>query len=50
VEGLGVAVDGTGARRLLLMVEGAGDPERIRSAITRLGSEVIPRLRPVPAT
>jgi alkanesulfonate monooxygenase SsuD/methylene tetrahydromethanopterin reductase-like flavin-dependent oxidoreductase (luciferase family) len=35
----------TGARRLLLMVEGAGDPDRTLANIARLGSEVLPHLR-----
>ena len=35
----------TGVRRLLLMVEGAGDPARTLANITRLGTEVLPHLR-----
>lgn len=35
----------TGVRRLLLMVEGAGDPARTLTNIDRLGAEVLPRLR-----
>jgi hypothetical protein len=35
----------TGARRLLLMVEGAGRPDRTLTNIARLGAEVLPRLR-----
>ena len=35
----------TGVRRLLLMVEGAGDPDRTRTNIARLGAEVLPHLR-----
>jgi hypothetical protein len=31
------------------MVEGAGDPDRIRSTIRQLGAEVIPLLRAVSA-
>src|SRR5439155_18789983 len=36
----------TGARRLLLMVEGTDDPGRTRHTIARLGDEVLPTLRP----
>jgi hypothetical protein len=39
----------TGARRLLRMVEGAGDPDRTRATIARLGAEVIPQLRALPS-
>ncbi|NMH93357.1 LLM class flavin-dependent oxidoreductase [Pseudonocardia bannensis] len=35
----------TGARELLLMVEGAGDRDRTCENIARLGAEVLPRLR-----
>jgi alkanesulfonate monooxygenase SsuD/methylene tetrahydromethanopterin reductase-like flavin-dependent oxidoreductase (luciferase family) len=35
----------TGVRRLLLMVEGAGEPDRTRANIARLGTEVLPHLR-----
>jgi hypothetical protein len=35
----------TGVRRLLLMVEGAGDPVRTLTNIDRLGAEVLPCLR-----
>lgn len=35
----------TGVRRLLLMVEGAGDPDRTLDTIHRLGAEVLPRVR-----
>jgi luciferase family oxidoreductase group 1 len=35
----------TGARRLLLMVEGAGDPTRTLANVARLGTDVLPRLR-----
>jgi alkanesulfonate monooxygenase SsuD/methylene tetrahydromethanopterin reductase-like flavin-dependent oxidoreductase (luciferase family) len=35
----------TGARRLLLMVEGAGDPASTLANIARLGAEVLPALR-----
>jgi alkanesulfonate monooxygenase SsuD/methylene tetrahydromethanopterin reductase-like flavin-dependent oxidoreductase (luciferase family) len=39
------AVTTSGARRLLLMVEGAGRPELTLRNIARLGAEVLPRLR-----
>jgi alkanesulfonate monooxygenase SsuD/methylene tetrahydromethanopterin reductase-like flavin-dependent oxidoreductase (luciferase family) len=39
------AVAATGIRRLLLMVEGAGDPVATLENIHRLGSEVLPELR-----
>jgi alkanesulfonate monooxygenase SsuD/methylene tetrahydromethanopterin reductase-like flavin-dependent oxidoreductase (luciferase family) len=39
------AIATTGARRLLLMVEGAGDPNRTLANIARLGAEVLPHLR-----
>jgi hypothetical protein len=35
----------TGARRLLLMVEGSGHPQPTLDTITRLGTEVLPTLR-----
>jgi alkanesulfonate monooxygenase SsuD/methylene tetrahydromethanopterin reductase-like flavin-dependent oxidoreductase (luciferase family) len=35
----------TGARRLLLVVEGAGDPTRTLTNIARLGTDVLPQLR-----
>ncbi|MDA0638844.1 LLM class flavin-dependent oxidoreductase [Nonomuraea sp. MCN248] len=35
----------TGIQRFLLMVEGAGDPERVLENVRRLGAEVLPRLR-----
>jgi hypothetical protein len=38
----------TGVRRLLLMVEGAGNQDRTLANIARLGAEVIPRLRHTP--
>jgi alkanesulfonate monooxygenase SsuD/methylene tetrahydromethanopterin reductase-like flavin-dependent oxidoreductase (luciferase family) len=38
-------ISATGVRRLLLMVEGAGDPTRTLANIARLGAEVLPRLR-----
>jgi len=39
------AITGTGVRHLLLMVEGAGDPAATVENITRLGTQVLPRLR-----
>jgi luciferase family oxidoreductase group 1 len=39
------AITGTGVRHILLMVEGAGDPAATLENITRLGAQVIPRLR-----
>jgi alkanesulfonate monooxygenase SsuD/methylene tetrahydromethanopterin reductase-like flavin-dependent oxidoreductase (luciferase family) len=45
VQRLAQAVAATGARRLLLMVEGAGDPARTVANIGRLGTQVIPQLR-----
>jgi hypothetical protein len=38
-------VTATGVRRLLLMVEGAGDPTATLANIARLGTEVLPHLR-----
>jgi alkanesulfonate monooxygenase SsuD/methylene tetrahydromethanopterin reductase-like flavin-dependent oxidoreductase (luciferase family) len=38
------AIASTGIRHILLMVEGAGDPAATVENITRLGSQVIPRL------
>ncbi len=38
-------VAATGVRRLLLMVEGAGDPDRTLTNIARLRAEVLPQLR-----
>jgi hypothetical protein len=45
VRRLADAVAVTGARRLLLMVEGAGDPARTLANIARLGTDVLPQLR-----
>jgi alkanesulfonate monooxygenase SsuD/methylene tetrahydromethanopterin reductase-like flavin-dependent oxidoreductase (luciferase family) len=56
VQRLTDAMAATGARRLLLMVEGAGDPAKTLANIARLGADVLPQLRrwpagsPVPAT
>jgi hypothetical protein len=38
-------VTATGVRRLLLMLEGAGDAERTLANITRFGTEVLPQVR-----
>lgn len=38
------AITGTGVRHILLMVEGAGDPAATVENITRLGTQVLPRL------
>ncbi|GAA4635682.1 LLM class flavin-dependent oxidoreductase [Actinoallomurus vinaceus] len=45
VETMAATVERTGIRHLILMVEGAGAPERTRENIARLGAEVLPRLR-----
>jgi alkanesulfonate monooxygenase SsuD/methylene tetrahydromethanopterin reductase-like flavin-dependent oxidoreductase (luciferase family) len=45
VERLTEAVAVAGTRRLLLMVEGAGDPARTLATIARLGAEVVTELR-----
>jgi alkanesulfonate monooxygenase SsuD/methylene tetrahydromethanopterin reductase-like flavin-dependent oxidoreductase (luciferase family) len=45
VDRLTASLDATGARRLLLMVEGAGDPHPTVETIHRLGGEVLPPLR-----
>lgn len=45
VQTMAVTVERTGIRHLILMVEGAGSPERTRENIARLGAEVLPRLR-----
>jgi alkanesulfonate monooxygenase SsuD/methylene tetrahydromethanopterin reductase-like flavin-dependent oxidoreductase (luciferase family) len=45
VQRLAGTVAATGVRRLLLMVEGAGEPQRILGNIARLGREVLPPLR-----
>jgi hypothetical protein len=39
------AIAGTGVRHVMLMVEGAGDAAATVENITRLGTQVIPRLR-----
>jgi alkanesulfonate monooxygenase SsuD/methylene tetrahydromethanopterin reductase-like flavin-dependent oxidoreductase (luciferase family) len=43
-ERLAATIATTGVKRILLMVEGAGDPGRTRANIERLGAEVIPQL------
>ena len=47
VRRLADTVAATGVRRLLLMVEGAGDPVRTLTNIDRLRAEVLPRLRAI---
>jgi alkanesulfonate monooxygenase SsuD/methylene tetrahydromethanopterin reductase-like flavin-dependent oxidoreductase (luciferase family) len=46
VERLGASAEQTGIRRVLLMVEGTGDPRRSRETVLRLGAEVAPFLVP----
>ncbi|WP_433221671.1 LLM class flavin-dependent oxidoreductase [Dactylosporangium sp. CS-047395] len=48
VQRLAATVAATGTRRLLLMVEGDGDPRRTLANIERLGREVVPPLRRLP--
>jgi hypothetical protein len=45
VQRLADTMAATGVRRLLLMVEGAGDPEKTLANIARLGADVLPHLR-----
>jgi alkanesulfonate monooxygenase SsuD/methylene tetrahydromethanopterin reductase-like flavin-dependent oxidoreductase (luciferase family) len=45
VERLATSITQTGVRRVLLMVEGAGDAARTLDNIARLGTEVIPHIR-----
>ena len=45
VQRLADTIAATGTGRLLLMVEGAGDPTRTLTNIARLGAEVLPHLR-----
>jgi alkanesulfonate monooxygenase SsuD/methylene tetrahydromethanopterin reductase-like flavin-dependent oxidoreductase (luciferase family) len=45
VRRLAEAVETTGVRRLLLMVEGAGDRDTTLANIARLGTDVLPQLR-----
>ncbi|WP_426514948.1 hypothetical protein ACPPVO_47585 [Dactylosporangium sp. McL0621] len=45
VRRLRATLAGTGVRRLLLMVEGGGDPRRTLDNIHRLGRDVLPQLR-----
>jgi alkanesulfonate monooxygenase SsuD/methylene tetrahydromethanopterin reductase-like flavin-dependent oxidoreductase (luciferase family) len=45
VQRLSEALATTRARRLLLMVEGAGDPQLTLATIARLGTEVLPQLK-----
>jgi alkanesulfonate monooxygenase SsuD/methylene tetrahydromethanopterin reductase-like flavin-dependent oxidoreductase (luciferase family) len=46
IERLGASAEQTGIRRVLLMVEGTGDPRRSRETVLRLGAEVAPYLVP----
>lgn len=45
IDRLRTAAERTGIRRVLLMVEGTGDPARTRETIRRLGAEVAPDVR-----
>jgi hypothetical protein len=45
VERLTASLAATGANRLLLMVEGAGDADLTLTNITRLGAELLPALK-----
>ena len=45
LKAMATTVERTGVRHLVLMVEGGGDPVRTEKNITRLGAEVLPRLR-----
>jgi alkanesulfonate monooxygenase SsuD/methylene tetrahydromethanopterin reductase-like flavin-dependent oxidoreductase (luciferase family) len=45
VESMATTVERTGIHHLILMVEGAGDPDRTQRNIARLGAEVLPHLR-----
>lgn len=45
IERLRVTAERTGVRKVLLMVEGTGDPERTPETIRRIGAEVAPNLR-----
>jgi alkanesulfonate monooxygenase SsuD/methylene tetrahydromethanopterin reductase-like flavin-dependent oxidoreductase (luciferase family) len=47
VEQLVATAERTGIRRILLMVEGAGDPRRTQEDMARLGAEIIPQLAEV---
>lgn len=44
VDRLRSSAERTGIRRILLMVEGTGDPQRTRETVLRLGAEVAPHL------
>ena len=44
IDRLQSSAERTGIRRVLLMVEGTGDPRRTRETVLRLGAEVVPRL------
>lgn len=45
VERIRADAERTGVRHVILMVEGSGDQERTLTTISRLGTEVLPRLR-----
>ncbi|MCW2638000.1 MAG: class flavin-dependent oxidoreductase [Dactylosporangium sp.] len=45
VERLTASLAATGAKRILLMVEGAGDPDLTLTNIARLGADVLPRVK-----
>jgi hypothetical protein len=42
---MATTVERTGVRHLILMVEGGGDATRTQDNMTRLGTQVLPRLR-----
>jgi alkanesulfonate monooxygenase SsuD/methylene tetrahydromethanopterin reductase-like flavin-dependent oxidoreductase (luciferase family) len=46
VDRLRASAEGTGIHRVLLMVEGTGNPQRTRETVLRLGAEVAPCLVP----
>jgi hypothetical protein len=45
IQVMAATVARTGLRHLVLMVEGAGNPDRTQENITRLGADVLPALR-----
>ena len=44
IDRLRSSAERTGIRRVLLLVEGTGDPDRTRETVRRLGTEVVPKL------
>lgn len=48
IDRLHSSAERTGIRRVLLMVEGTGDPRRTRETVLRLGAEVVPGLASEP--